>query len=134
MALPGSEKHMARLRRMQADAPRSVAGALYRAGQMIELEAERSITAGSVSGKGHVPSAPGQPPNRDTGRLDGAIDTVLIAQSPPTVEVTSRAPYSAALEYGTSKMAERPFMRPAALKSRDDVTRLVQEAVNITIK
>lgn len=134
MALPGSEKHLARLRRMQSGAPRAVAAALYRAGQLIELDAERSITAGSVSGKGHVVSAPGQPPNADTRDLDSKIDTVLISQNPPTVKVSAYSGHAVPLEYGTSKMAARPYMRPAVARNRDDVTRLVQEAVKITIR
>jgi HK97 gp10 family phage protein len=134
MAMPGSEKHAARLRRMRQGAPRAVAAALYRAGQMIELDAERSITAGSVSGKGHIPSAPGQPPNADTRDLDSKIDTVLVSQNPPTVKVTAYSGHAVPLEYGTSKMEARPFMRPAVARNRDDVARLVQEAVKITIK
>jgi len=128
------KSHQDRLRRMARDTAQEVVRKLYVAGQMIELDAERSITAGSVSGAGHVPSAPGQPPNRDTGLLDGSIETEIRSQMPPTVTVTSRAPYAAHLEYGTSRMEPRPYMRPATERNRDDVTRAVGEAVNIIIK
>ncbi len=121
-------KHEARLRNLQKNTAQIVR-ALYGAGQSIELEAERSITAGSVSGKGHVASAPGQPPNRDTGILDGNIETTIVAQNPPTVHVTSNAPYSAFLEFGTSRMAARPFMRPASNKKRGEVTKAVADAI-----
>jgi HK97 gp10 family phage protein len=58
-----------------------------------------------------------------------------VAQTAPLrVEVSSNAPYSAALEYGTSKMAERPFMRPAVKAKRQRVTELVGKAVNIVVK
>lgn len=107
---------------------------LYVAGNLIETDAERSITAGSVSGAGHVPSAPGQPPNADTRVLDGNIETEIRAQNPPTVVVASKAPYAGFLEYGTSRMQPRPYMRPAAERNRDEVTRLVGEAVNIVVK
>ena len=49
--------------------------------------------------------------------------------SPVLVEVSSNAPYSAPLEFGTSKMAARPFMRPARDKMRAEVTELVRRAV-----
>jgi HK97 gp10 family phage protein len=53
------------------------------------------------------------------------------------VEVSSNAPYSGHLEYGTSRMAARPFMGPAARKERANVVRLVTEAakraVNVTV-
>ncbi|WP_010660215.1 HK97-gp10 family putative phage morphogenesis protein [Brucella anthropi] len=133
MTVKGLDKHVKRLQNMRK-AARQVTGALYAAGQDIELDAERSITEGSVSGAGHVPSLPGQPPNRDTGHLDTNIETTVEAQNPPTVHVTSHAEYSAALEYGTSKMAERPFMRPATEKNRKNVSSKVAEAVRVTIR
>lgn len=130
----GDKKHSDRLKAMAADTAREVVAKLYIAGQRIELDAERSITAGSVSGKNHVASAPGQPPNRDTGVLDGNIETTIAAQNPPTVLVSSNAPYAAALEFGTSRMAERPYMRPATARNRDDVVRAVGEVVSIVVK
>ncbi|MGK8640317.1 HK97-gp10 family putative phage morphogenesis protein [Brucella anthropi] len=133
MAIKGLDKHVKRLQNMRK-AARQVTGALYAAGQDIELDAERSITEGSVSGPGHIPSLPGQPPNRDTGELDNSIETTVEAQNPPTVHVTSHAEYSAALEYGTSKMAERPFMRPATEKNRKNVSSKVAAAVRVTIR
>ncbi|MHC5307519.1 HK97-gp10 family putative phage morphogenesis protein [Bartonella sp. LJL80] len=130
--IKGADRFQKRLRGMRD--MKQVVAALYAAGQDIEIEAERSITQGSVSGKGHVPSRPGQPPNADTRYLDTNIETTIEAQNPPTVHVTSHAPYSAALEYGTSKMAERPFLRPAVEKNRKNITEKVKEAVNITIR
>lgn len=133
MALPGSQKHLDRLKRMQRGS-RQIAAALYRAGQEIELDAENSITAGSISGKGHVVSAPGQPPNADTRDLDSKIDTVLVSQNPPTVKVSAYSGHAVPLEYGTSKMAARPFMRPAVARNRDEVSRRISQAVQITIR
>lgn len=118
----GLEARSARMRRMaSAEAHRTRMAALYAIGQRIEVDAEISITAGSVSGKNHQPSAPGQPPNADTRLLDTSIETTL--EKNDEVHVTSNAPYSAALEYGTSKMAERPFMRPALEKNRAQIGR-----------
>ncbi len=45
----------------------------------------------------------------------------------------SVADYSVALELVTSKMAERPFMRPAAKKVRPKAVKLMQLAVNRVI-
>jgi HK97 gp10 family phage protein len=128
MAISGMKRHKDRLRKIARQTAKEVVAGLYKAGQLIELEAEHSITSGSISGAGHIPSLPGQPPNADTRFLDSNIETQIIAQSPPKVRVISNAPYSAALEYGTSKMEERPFMRPAVKKHRADVTRLVKGA------
>lgn len=127
-----AKRHQDRLRRMAQRTPRQVAAALYGAGQLIELDAERSITAGSVSGVNHVPSAPGQPPNADTRFLDSNIETRI--GGPGLVLVESLAPYSAALEFGSSRAAARPFMRPATERNRTKVVELVGDAVNITVR
>ncbi|MGI3128618.1 HK97-gp10 family putative phage morphogenesis protein [Nitratireductor sp. PBL-C9] len=131
--ITGADKHAKRLKNM-AKSSKQIVAALYAAGQEIEIDAEHSITEGSISGAGHVPSRPGQPPNRDTGDLDKNIETTVEAQNPPTVHVTSHMPYSAALEYGTSKMAARPFMRPATEKNRKKVGQKVTNAVRIAVR
>lgn len=124
----GAKAHAARIRGLAgAEMIRRVGSALFAGGQAIQVEAQISITNGAVSGKGHVPSRPGEPPNQDTGVLANNIETVLVA--PLRVEVSSNAPYAAALEYGTSKMAERPYMRPAVAKKRKEVVDLVRRAV-----
>lgn len=124
--------HQARLRKMAQQAAPAAARALYAGGQVIESIAEASITAGAVSGANHVPSAPGQPPNEDSGNLRRNIETEI--GGPNLVTVTSYAGYSQALEFGTSRMAARPFMRPAAERGRPEVTRLVGRAISLTIR
>lgn len=129
----GAGKHTNRLLYMSRHSAMEVAKRLYKAGQDIELDAEFSITAGSVSGKGHVPSKPGEPPNADTRHLDTNIETKLVDTYRPSVTVTSHAEYSAALEYGTEKMAARPFMRPALEKNKKQVVEAARLGVNIAL-
>jgi HK97 gp10 family phage protein len=67
---------------------------------------------GEMYGK-HQASAPGETPASDTGNL---VNNIIVDNGQlPNLEVatSSLAPYSEALEYGTKKMAARPFMRPA---------------------
>lgn len=109
-----------------------VGRALFAGGEAIKAEAQVSITAGAVSGKNHVPSAPGEPPNEDTGTLRRNIAVTQVG--PLHVRVSSNAPYSSHLEFGTSKMAARPFMGPAARKVRPQVTKLVGDAVTIAVR
>lgn len=133
--ISGVRRWLARLRGMRGpNVERQVVAALYSGGQDIEIDAERSITEGSISGKGHIPSLPGEAPNRDTGHLDTNIETTIEAQNPPTVHVTSHAAYSSALEFGTSKMGERPFMRPAVERNRKKVGQKVAAAVKIAVR
>jgi len=129
----GDKAYSARLKGMTGpEMVREIGAELFAGGQDIEIEAELSITTGSVSGKNHVVSLPGEPPNSNTHVLDLNIETVQVA--PLKVEVSSNAPYAADLEYGTSKMAERPYMRPAVAKRRRDVTLRIRNAVNRVIR
>lgn len=131
--ITGAKAHSARLRNLSGpDMVRRVGAALFAGGQTIQVEAQLSITRGAVSGANHVPSAPGQPPNNDTSVLANNIETVQTG--PLKAEVSSNAPYAAALEFGTSKMAERPYMRPATAAKRKEVTALVRRAVSNAIR
>lgn len=109
-----------------------IAPALQAAGEKVKANAARSITEGAVSGRNHVPSAPNSPPNEDTGHLRTNIK--VTQPEPLKVQVSSEAGYSAALEFGTSKMAARPFMRPAAQATQDDAQKLVAKAVKRAIR
>ena len=111
---------------------REVGKALFAGGELIRGEAAHLITEGAVSGKNHVPSKPGEPPNEDTGVLRTHIETTQPA--PLRVEVSSNAPYAVELEAGTSKMAARPYMKPATSRKRKEVVAGVVEAVNRATK
>lgn len=132
MSVSGAKAHASRLKRMTApQAVARVGKALFKAGLVIQNEAQLSITRGSVTGKRHVASRPGQAPNADTRVLDKNIETVAVA--PLRVTVSSNAPYAIPLELGSSKMAARPYMRPAVAKKRVEVTRYIAAVVkNIT--
>ena len=116
---------------------RAVQAALYEAADLVRSEAFRSISVGSVSGKKHKPSAPGQPPNRDSGVLQAHIEVIRQPYAPGkemVATVESSAPYSAPLEFGTSTMAARPFLRPARDKMKPRAERLLVARVNQAIK
>lgn len=132
MAIRGLKSHVARLKALPALAERNVAKALFAAGQLIENEAALSITRGSVSGKGHVASKSGEAPNSDTHRLDRSIETARVG--PLKVKVTANSGYAAALEFGTSRVAPRPFMRPARDKKKDEARDLVAKGLNAALR
>ena len=116
----GAKIHRARLARMRRWATDGVTKQLAAAGELVRADAQKSIREGSISGHGHIPSKPFDPPNADTHRLDLSID-VVINKSGKSVSVVSLAPYSSFLEFGTSRMAERPFLRPALRRNRNRI-------------
>lgn len=126
--ITGADRVLRRLDRMAgAQAHREIGAALFAGGHLIATEAQISITTGAVSGKGHVPSAPGEPPNNDTGALANQIEVTQVGDL--KVEISSNAPHAAPLELGTSKMTERPYMRPAAVKRRGEAVQLVRRVI-----
>lgn len=124
----GLDAHRRRLERLSGpEVDRVVGGRLFEGGELIQTHAQFLITEGSVSGKGHVRSLPGDPPNQEFGTLANNIETTQ--PKPLLVEVRANAEHSAPLEFGTSKMAARPFMIPAREAKRKEATNLVVEAV-----
>ena len=106
-----------------------------RAGNLVRNTAVNSINQGAKSGvvyekynprRTHKASAAGEPPATDTGFLVSNIflnvDTDGLGAS-----VESRADYSSFLEFGTSKMAARPFMQPSLEENRPKIRRLVKQ-------
>lgn len=129
----GRERVIRRLEGMAGQkAVEKVGQALFVAGDIIRAEAKHSITEGSISGKGHIPSKPGEAPNADTHHLDTNIETTQPA--PLRVEVSSNAKYAVALEAGTSRMAARPYMGPASRRKKKEVIATVRRAISEAIK
>lgn len=118
----GRERHIRRLKRLTSEAERMATRVVYTGADMIAAAAKQSITAGSISGKNHVPSSPGQPPNNDTGHLAKNIE--VETSSPLQAKVLSKAAYANALEFGSSKMSARPYMRPARDAKRKEIQKL----------
>lgn len=130
--ITGREKHLKRLRGLRT-------GIAKGAGKLIMDMAERhaelaaqSIREGGVSGKGHTPSNPGRPPNADSGKLDRSISAERVG--PLKAQSVADAPHAIPLEFGTSQIAERPFMRPAAEAVRKEAVQMAKKMVSRAIK
>lgn len=124
--ISGVDRQIRRLQRAGTAVRGQVGKAVVAAAELVAAEAVTSITAGWIGGPDHVPSKPGEPPNADTGRLHGAID--VMRRGELTAEVASAAPYAADLEFGTSRVAARPYLRPATAKKRGEVVELILRA------
>jgi hypothetical protein len=133
MPMRGSREHIRRLKRLQGpEMVRFVGAALFEGGEAIQAEAQRLITTGSVSGKGHVRSRPGEPPNQEFGDLANNIETTH--PEPLRVIVGSYAPHASPLEFGTSRMEARPYVVPARNNKRRAVVDKVERAVAYAVR
>ena len=111
--------------------------AVYAGAQKVVTEAKKSVLDGNKSGRvykrrsvTHRTSAPGEAPASDTGRLVNSLHAE--AGNPGealAIAGGSSVKYATTLEFGTSKMAARPFMVPALEKSRPWISERLNEAV-----
>lgn len=108
-----------------------------RAGNLVRNTAVQSIQQGAKSGviyekynprRTHRASAAGQPPATDTGFLVNNIG-LKIDYDGLGASVESRADYSVFLEFGTSKMAARPFMHPALESNKSKIRTLEKRMI-----
>lgn len=72
-------------------------------------------------------SEPGEAPHLRTGELQQSIHAVHDV-SPTEADVVSDSDHSAAMEFGTARVAPRPFMTPAAQRGEQT---LQQQADNL---
>jgi HK97 gp10 family phage protein len=94
------------------------------------ISVKSHLSAGNVYMRGtvkHVASKPGSQPNQDRGTLTRNIRVTM--NDNLTADISSNAPYSAALEFGTSNMAARPFMTPAVEGQRVKHKERLQKAI-----
>ncbi len=96
------------------------------------LSGQRSGRVYRVPGTGrtYTASAPGQPPAVATGNLKQHIDTkIVISENKIEGQVGTPVKYGPMLEYGTSKMLPRPWLRPSFEKSEDKIEEIFQKPI-----
>jgi len=120
--------------------------AVYASAQKVVAEAKKSILDGNKSGRtykrrtvSHKASAPGEAPASDTGRLVNSLHAQAGGPGEAlAIAGSSSVKYAKMLEFGTSKIAARPFMIPALEKSKawiaDRLNRAVRKAAADSVK
>ena len=84
----------------------------------------------------HHPSVAGNPPAVDTGTLRRSI-TYNVNEKEMYGEVGNTladSPYGAYLEFGTSRMKPRPWLKPATEKNKTRILQFMSQAVEEGIK
>lgn len=94
---------------------------------------QRGPATGAVRRNGSRASAPGQFPMSDTGRLANSIDFNLPTAGRLTGEVGTNVIYGRYLEFGTSRMAARPWLLPSFEKAKVGVEARLKKAIEARI-
>ena len=100
------------LRRRIPALPSAAQAAVTPGFEALAEAAADELRAGLGAGPG--PSAPGSAPDDPSGRLAASVSAAF---SDGGSAVTVAAPEAVFLEYGTVRMAARPFLRPAAARA-----------------
>lgn len=95
--------------------------ACFKAANLVKNTALESILSGAKNGRAYkvggvvrIASAPAQAPANQTGRLAGSLSARTEKQGKVVFGIASASTeYAAMLEFGTQKMAARPYMQPA---------------------
>ena len=90
-----------------------------------------ALIEGEKRSKPHTASAAGDAPNTDTGRLVGSIAVENPRRG--TSFVGTSVEYGKYLEFGTSKMAARPWLRPAMERNQAKLTENITNAIKESI-
>ena len=127
------ERFMGDLKKTMVDgAELNIRRAMTKSAMLVDTTAKMSILRGSKSGsivtkynpnRTHQQSAIGEAPASDTGYLANSISHQVIkemsGQSTEFIGVVSAsAEYAIHLEFGTTNMEARPFLRPALISNR----------------
>lgn len=110
---------------------------------MAQADALRSIQRGARTGivyklynpkRTHQASAPGEPPKTDLGGLAMSILVNVSLDDRKVINLVADAPYAVHLEYGTARMAARPFLTPAGDRAAAKGTAIVQKYVDAALR
>lgn len=111
-------------------------------GLIVQNHARESVLKGPKSGRSykkpgsgvvHRASAPGEAPASDTGTLVRSIISE-VQRAALEVIISAGTVYAKMLEYGTRKMAARPFMLPALDKIRDKAADILAKYIRSKLK
>lgn len=125
-----AETLMAKLQKLPRLATDQIMVALDTSGEMLKEKAILEINTGGRSGRmygTHQASAAGEYPKTQTGALVASIQKSLL---PLAVTVGTSLDHGRYLEFGTSRMAARPWLRP----SYNWVLRFAQQSIGSAVQ
>ena len=120
--ITGLEAMRRRLQTLSGAARSAAAATLSDVAQDVSAEIQATLDQATPG-----VSLPGAPPVDHAGQLAASVSVDDDPDAARSV-VTVSAPFAHFLEFGTARMAARPFLRPAALRARRTAKALISEA------
>ena len=131
----GDKEVIAKLKGKGDKVADAIADAIKRGAILVEGDCKKSMRG---TGTPHTPSEPGQPPAVMTGKLRASITHEVKKGLGGDIEARvgirggtepDTKNYGLYLEFGTSKMRKRPYLKPALNKNLQTITNLLKRAV-----
>lgn len=136
--IKGIDKFINALAKKQGEIKTNIGQGLATACDLVQRTAQESMTNTKVNTAisyythnkkiPHHPSFPDNPPAVDTGTLRRSI-TSQVDEPTLTGKVGSNVEYAPELEFGSSKIAPRPWLRPALEQNEKNIEKILAQAV-----
>ena len=134
--IKGLDKLLKKLNKIDKNLPRKIEQVLDDAARKMRNTADqemRKVSPGIVYGN-HQASKPGDYPNVDQSTLVNSLFAELL-KGKLTAKFGSRGvPYARALEFGTSRMAARPWLKPSLDKHKEDIPKEIDRIIKEVLK
>lgn len=133
VTIEGDRELQRQFEKIKKQSPEKLRGLLFAGAESTRTEAVTSINSSQSQGREyrrgnvtHIASTAGNPPNTDRGDLVRNITTEPI-QGGFDVGSRASAPHGLWLEFGTLKIAPRPWLTPAYKKAVNVVRNLLKD-------
>ncbi len=136
MTVRNSERLIKKLRQLPVSMRSGIGQAL--AVSVVEMDsyAKSKISGGGRSGRvygRHQASAPGEFPKSETGQLVSSL-LFRVGGDKLSAFFGTKLAYGRYLEFGTSRMAARPWLQPTLRANARQITARVRAAVNAALR
>jgi len=138
MVIVGTETIVAKLKGKGDEIENNLLNAITESCILVEGDCKKSMRG---TGTPHIPSPPGEPPAVMTGKLRASINYDVkkgkdiegrVGIEGGTEPDTKN--YGLFLEFGTSRMQKRPYLRPALNQNLQTISNKIKEAVKEVAK
>lgn len=140
MTVRNADKIIRKLSQLRLDARAGIGTALAVSVIQMDAYAKQKIQGGGRSGRvyrrrsvSHQASAPGEFPKTDTGQLVSSL-YFRVAANKLSAFFGTKLNYGTYLEYGTSRMRARPWLKPTFKANAQSIRERVRKAVNDAIR
>ena len=140
MSVKNADAVIRALKRVPIDLRGNIGKALAVSVVELDAHAKQQIQGGSRSGRTyrrrsvtHQASAPGEYPKTDTGQLVSSL-YFRVAANKLSAFFGTKLDYGKYLEFGTSRMKARPWLRPTLKAKEASIVARLREAVIETLR